>query len=80
MKEMKEVEWSKMNIGMGSVVTEKFRDIEENNREVRSGKMMKGLVGCVQFVAEKKTFLVKLKYKQKRDIISCSILYVCSKE
>ena len=59
MKEMKEVEWSKMNIGMGSVVTEKVRDIEENNREGRSRNMMKGLVVCVQVMAEKKTFLVQ---------------------
>ena len=41
MKEMKEVNYRKINIRVGSVVAEKARDMEENNREIIRRKTRK---------------------------------------
>ena len=45
---------------MGSAVTEKFGDMEENSREVRRRGTRKGMLGCLKAVVEKKKLLYQL--------------------
>ena len=42
---------------MGSVVTEKVGEMEENTREGRSSSMMKDVVGCCRTVVGDNKFL-----------------------
>ena len=48
--------------------------------EGRIGSMIKDVVGCVQALARKNIFLVKFKDRNKKDMISCLLQYLCSKE
>ena len=70
----------KTKIGVGSVVKAKVGEMEENTREGRIRRMRKELMGRVQAVVEKKKILVQFKNLQKKEMISCSIVYVFLKE
>ena len=54
--------------------------MEENTREGRIRRMRKELIGCVQDVVGRKQLSVQLKKNQKKEMIYCSIVYVCSRE
>ena len=47
MKKRKKAKWGKMNIGVGSFVTSKGREMDKT-REVESRRIGKEVVGCVQ--------------------------------
>ena len=51
---------------MGSAVTRKFGDMEENSREVRSRGIRKEVLVCVQDVLGKKKLLYQLEDYQRR--------------
>ena len=68
MKETKEKNCIKMNIGVGSVMKSKVRDMEYNTREERTRRLRKEVVGCVQSVAGKNNFAVLFEYVQKKDM------------
>ena len=79
-QEMMEKKRIKKQIGVGSVVKAKVGEMEENTREGRIRRMRKELMGCVQAVVGKKKLLVQFKKLQKKEMIYCSIVYVCSRE
>ena len=54
--------------------------MEEHTIEGSRSRARKEVVGYVQSVVGKKEFLVQFEYGQKRDMSSCFISYVCSKE
>ena len=58
----------------------KVGETEESTREERIRKTSKEVVGYVQAMRGKNNFLVQFKYGKKRDMSSCFISYVCSKE
>ena len=74
---MKENNWIKTKIGVGSVVKSKVREMEDNTREVRIRSMSKEVLGCVQDVLGKKRSLVQFEYEYKKDMIYVSLSYVC---
>ena len=80
MKDMMDNKHINTNIGVGSVVNTKVREIEENTREVRIRSIGKYVVGCVQAVVGENRFLVKFEDVQKRDMSACLLLYLCKKE
>ena len=57
MKGMKEANWSNTKIGVGSVVTERVREMEENTKEGRLRSTRKEVVGYVHDVVGKKKLL-----------------------
>ena len=67
-------------IGVGSVVKAKAGETEENKREGSNRRMRKDVVGCVQAVVGKKNFLVQFEDVKKKEMSSCSLLYLCSKD
>ena len=77
---MKEKKRSKKKIGVGSLVKAKVRNMEENTREGGIRSMRKDVVGFVQSLVGKNEFLFKFEYGQKRDMGSCLLVYVCSKQ
>ena len=54
--------------------------MEDNTREGRRRIMRKEVVGCVEDVVGNNNFLVKFEDGNKKEMISFSLLYVCSKE
>ena len=60
MKGMKEKKWIKTKIGVGSVMTEKFREMEEKTGEGRSRRVSIYVLGCVKAVLGKNNTLVQL--------------------
>ena len=80
MKEIKKAKQSKKNIEVGSIVVEKVGEAEEKTREGRSRNMREEVVGCVHSIVGKKQFLVQFEDGQKRDMGSCLLTSVCSKE
>ena len=77
---MKVKNQTKTKIGMGSVVKSKVGELENTTRELRSRRMMKEVVGCVQSVVGLKKFIVQLENGQKKEISSSSFLFLSSKE
>ena len=77
---MKEKKQNKTKIGVGSVVKAKVGEMVENRREGRSRRTRKEVVGCVHAVVGKKTFLVKFENGQKKQVSSCSLVFLSSKE
>ena len=71
---------TKTKIGVGSVLKAEVGELEKITREGRSGRMRKGVVKCVQNAVEKKKFLVQFEYGQKKEISSCSLVLLSSKE
>ena len=70
----------KKNIGVGYVVNVKVGDMKEKIGEVIARRMRKEVVGFLQAMAEKKIFLVQLKYGQKKEMSSFLLQYFFSKE
>ena len=56
---MKKKNQIKTKNGVGSVVNEKFVDMEENTREGRSRSTSKEVAGCFHDVVSKNIFLVQ---------------------
>ena len=71
---------TKTKIVVGSVVKAKVGESEKITNEERSRRMRKEVVGCVQSVVGKNKFLVLFKYGQKKEIGSCSLVYLNEKE
>ena len=71
---------TKTDIGVGSVVKAKVGELDNTTKEGRSRRMRKEVVGCVQIVVGKKKFRVLLKYGQKIEMGSCSLVYLIEKE
>ena len=80
MKDMEEANQINMKVMVGYFVKAKVRDTEENTKEGRIRSTRKEVVVCVHYVVGKKRFLVNLKDGQRREIIYCLILYLCSTE
>ena len=80
MKDINEANQRKMKIRMGSDVTVKVRDMEEKNRQGRSRRTRKEVVGCVQDVVGKKKFLFQFVDGKMKYISSTFLECVCSKE
>ena len=76
----KEKKRTKPKIWVGSLIKAKVGNMEENTREGRSRRMSKDVVGCVHSVVGKKKFLVQFEDGQKRDMRSCSLVYICWKQ
>ena len=77
MEEKKRIE---KKIGLGYVVKAKVGEMGDNTREGRSRRMRKEVVGCVQAVVDKNKLLVQFEDGKKKDIISCSLVFLFSKE
>ena len=60
-KEIMENKFTKKKIGVGPVVKEKVRYIEENTSEGRIRRMRKDMVGCVEALVVKKKCLIHFK-------------------
>ena len=61
MKDMEEEKRSKTKIKMGSSVTAKIGDMEENNMDVSSRRMRKEVLGCGHDVVGNNKLLVKFE-------------------
>ena len=71
---------TKTKIGVGYVVKAKVRELEKITREGRISRMSKQVVVFFQSVVGKKKFLVLFEYGQKKEIGSCSLVYLSEKE
>ena len=75
MKETKEENRIKTKIGVVSVMPEKVGDMDENTRDVISGKIEKDVMVCVQDVARKKFPSSTQIQLEKRD--GFFLAYIC---
>ena len=66
-EEMDTKKKTKSKIGVGSVVNDEVREMENTTREGRSRRMRKEAVGFVQSVLGKKKFFFGLKMIRKID-------------
>ena len=80
MKEMKETKRRNTKVDVGTLVTAKVREMEEKTRDGRSRRTRKEAVGCVEAMVGNKKFLVRFKDGQRREMSSCSLVYVCLKQ
>ena len=71
---------TKTKIGVASVVNTKVGELEKITREVRSRRIRKEVVGCVQILVGKKKFLILFEDGQKKEIISSSLVFFSSKK
>ena len=71
---------TKTKIGVGSVVKAKVGELEKITREGISSRMMKEVVGCVHSVVGNNKFLVLFEHGQKKEMVSCSLVYLSEKE
>ena len=71
---------TKTKIGVGSVVKAKVGELEKITREGRISRMRKEVVGCVHSVVGNNKFLVLFEDSQKKEIGSCSLVYLSEKE
>ena len=71
---------TKTKIGVGSVVKAKVGELEKITREGRRRRMRKEVMGCVQRVGGKNNFLILFEDGQKKEIGSCSLVYLSEKE
>ena len=71
---------TKTKIGVGSIVKAKVGELEKNRRERRIRSTRKDVVVCVQSVVVKKKFLIQFEDRQKKEIGSCSLVYLIEKE
>ena len=65
---------TKTKIRVGSVVKAKVGELEKITRKGR--RMRKEVVVCVHSVVGKNKFLVIFEYVQKKEIGSCSLVYL----
>ena len=79
-KEIEEKKQSKAEIDVGTLGKAKVGEMEEKIREGRSRRTRKEVVGCVQAVIGNNKYLLQFKDRQKREMSSHSLSYVCSKE
>ena len=77
---MKGKRHNKTKITVGSILQAKVGELEKTTREGRSRRTRKEAVGCVQSAVGKKNFLVLFEYWQKKEIGSCSLVYLSEKE
>ena len=77
---MKVKKQNKTKIGVGSVVKSDVGKLEDITREVRSRRIRKEVVGCVNYVVGKNNFLVQLEYGNKKDISSSLLVFLSLKE
>ena len=73
---MKMTKQTKTKIVVGSVVKSKVGELEKIIRKGRSRRMRKEVVGCVQRVVGENRFLVLFEDGQKKEIGSCSLVYL----
>ena len=71
---------TKTKIVVGSVVKAKVGELEKITRKGRSRRMRKDVVGGVQSAVGKNKFLVLFGNGQKKEIGSCSLVYLNDKE
>ena len=71
---------TKTKIRVGSVVKAKVGELEHITRKGRSRRMRGDVVGCVQSVVGKNKCLVLFGDGQKKEIGSCSLVYLSEKE
>ena len=76
----KEKKRIKTKIGVGSLVNAEVGDMEYKKREGRSKKTRKEVAGYVHAVAGKKKFLIQFGNGQKKEMISCSLVFLCLKK
>ena len=69
-------EQTNTKVVVGSVVKAKVGELENITRKVRTRRMRKEVVGCVQSVVGKNNFLVLFKDGQKKEIGYCSLVYL----
>ena len=77
---MKMTKQTKTKIVVWSVVKAKVGELEKITRKGRSRRMRKEVVGCVQSVVDKNKFLVPFEDGQKKEIVSCLLVYLNGKE
>ena len=77
---MKEKNWRNPEISVGTLVKEKFIDMDDKTREKIISNMSEEVMGCVHDVTGKNKLLVQFKDWHKREIIYGLLSYVCSKE
>ena len=77
---MKMKKQTKTKIGVESVLKAYLGELEKITREGRSRRMRKEVVGCVQAVAGKNSFLVQFKDGQKKEISYSLLVFLGSKE
>ena len=75
-----EKKWVKTKIGVGYVVKAKVGEMGWNTRKIIIRRMRRELVVCSQAVMCKNQLLFQLQNVQKKDMSSCSLLFLCSKE
>ena len=61
----------KTKVGVGSIVQENVRDMEEKTREGIIRRRMKEVVSFFQAVVGKKRLLFQLEYGQKKETSYC---------
>ena len=71
---------TKTKIGVGYVVKSKVGELEKTTWEGRSRRMWREVVGCVQRVVGNYKFRVLFEDWQKKEIDSCSLVYLSEKE
>ena len=71
---------TKTKIGVGSIVKAKVGELEKIIRKRRSRRKRKEVVVCVQSVVGKNKFLILFEDGQKKEIGSCSLVYLSEKE
>ena len=76
-KERKDTNQGNTKIWVGSIVTSKVREMEDNTMEVRIIIMSKGVVGCVQYGVTKNRFQIQLRDNQRREMSTFLFLLIC---
>ena len=77
--DMMEKKRIKTKIWVGFVVKSKVGDTDDKIRGVRNSSTSKGMVGFLQAVVGKNKFLLKLEYRKKKEMISCSLVFLILK-
>ena len=71
---------TKTKSGVGSVVNSKVGELENTTREVRSRRIRKEVVGCLQSVVGKNNLLLQFEYGEMKEISSSLLLFLSLKE
>ena len=65
---------------MGSLIKSKVREMEDNKKERITRRTRKEVVGYVHDMVGKKKFLIQFENGQKKEMISCSLVFLCLKK